>query len=196
MGLATEQRDGTLKYGDKEYQQYARLLAKAHEKGLIGIVTAVVKIPERFGDLAIFHAYARFASETGEIREFHGTGDATPENVGRMTAPRYVAMAETRAKRRALADALGDADLLDDEAAEGYAPHPMDSTHSAEGRGAQALGEIPPLPKGEYEDGVARDWTRYVGYALEDGMTIQPVTTAQQALGQLAYLKRKYARRA
>lgn len=51
--------------------------------------------------VAIVHAVAVVDGKT-----FSGIGDASPENVGRNIAPHLIRMAETRAKARALRDAV------------------------------------------------------------------------------------------
>jgi hypothetical protein len=87
----------------KKYILYAGLLAEAHERGLQGIDTDLIESPgEDNGQRAIVKAIALM--EDG--RSFTGIGDASPENVSRNIAPHVLRMAETRAKARALRDAI------------------------------------------------------------------------------------------
>jgi hypothetical protein len=53
-------------------------------------------------DLAVASARAEFA----DGRVFEDVGDATPKNVNRQVAPHFMRCAATRAKARALKDAL------------------------------------------------------------------------------------------
>lgn len=82
---------------------FSGLLNEAHERGLRGIFTELIQVPEEAnGNVAI--CKARVEMEDG--RRFEGLGDASPENVGRNIQPHLLRMAETRAKARALRDAV------------------------------------------------------------------------------------------
>ena len=86
----------------KEYVLYQGLLDEAHSQGLKEIVTTIVQIPNDLnGHVAVVHA----AVETAKGR-FSGIGDADPGNVNRMMVNAIIRMAETRAKARALRDAI------------------------------------------------------------------------------------------
>ena len=86
----------------KDFVLYAGLLDQAHREGLKRITTKLVQAPlDDNGHLAI--CYAEVETEKGV---FSGLGDASPDNVGRMIAGHIVRMAETRAKARALRDAI------------------------------------------------------------------------------------------
>jgi hypothetical protein len=87
----------------KRYVLYAGLLEEAHTKGLRSIDTEVLQLPiEENGNVAILKA----SVELEDGRSFTGIGDASPSNVGRAIAPHIIRMAETRAKARALRDAV------------------------------------------------------------------------------------------
>lgn len=87
----------------KQFVLYAGLLDLAHERGLVSIQTEAITVT---ADLAMFKATVTMANEKDGARTFEGHGDATPANVGRNIIPHFIRMAETRAKARALRDAL------------------------------------------------------------------------------------------
>jgi len=88
--------------GTKEVVTYPGLLSKAHEEGLSQIGTTLVQTPtEENGRTAI----AKAVVETSK-GHFEAFGDASPENVNSYIIPHLIRMAETRAKARALRDAV------------------------------------------------------------------------------------------
>ena len=113
-----------------DFVYYAGLLAKAHEEGLVSLETRLVQAPTADnGRMCIFEATARLSdgekTEDGSypVKVFTCHGNATPDNVGAKIRPHFVRMAETRAKARALRDAVNVGtvcleelgDLMDDE---------------------------------------------------------------------------------
>lgn len=87
----------------KQYVLFAGLLDEAHSRGLKGIDTELIQVPTpENGNTAIVKATV----EMEDSRVFGGIGDASPDNVGRNIAPHIIRMAETRAKARALRDAV------------------------------------------------------------------------------------------
>jgi hypothetical protein len=86
----------------KRFVLYAGLLEEAHSRGLRSIETELLQVPAKEnGEVAIVKAVIR--TEEGK---FGGIGDASPQNVNRAIAPHLIRMAETRAKARALRDAI------------------------------------------------------------------------------------------
>lgn len=119
----------------KRFVLYAGLLEEAHSRGLRGIETELLQAPTaENGEVAIARAVVR--TEDGR---FTGLGDANPQNVGRAIAPHVIRMAETRAKARALRDAINvGATALEElgEEAQEEVPAPREQPSRQE-RGAQ-----------------------------------------------------------
>lgn len=88
--------------GHKDVVTYRGLLAKAHDEQLKAIETNVVQLPTKDNRMtAVF--LAKVSTSKGM---FTGVGDANPDNVNSQIVPHLIRMAETRAKARALRDAV------------------------------------------------------------------------------------------
>jgi len=88
--------------GHKQVVKYEGLLAKAHEDGLKAVSTTLVQVPcADNGDVAIVRATVQTCRGT-----FEGIGDASPSNVNPRVSGHLLRVAETRAKARALRDAV------------------------------------------------------------------------------------------
>jgi hypothetical protein len=108
----------------KQYVLFAGLLDEAHSRGLRGIDTELIQVPnEDNGNVAIVKAVA----EMEDGRHFSGIGDASPENVGRNIVPHVIRMAETRAKARALRDAVNVGATALEELSDGDDAPPADN---------------------------------------------------------------------
>ncbi len=83
----------------KPFVRYAGLLAMAHERGLQKLEATFVSVTDA---MAVAQATASFL----DGRRFVESGDATPENVHFGVRPHFARLALTRAKARALRDAL------------------------------------------------------------------------------------------
>lgn len=96
----------------KQYVLFAGLLDEAHTRGLVSIDTELIQVPKESNDsVAIVKATVQMeqgsgSSEPREVKTFTGIGDASPSNVSRNIVPHLIRMAETRAKARALRDAV------------------------------------------------------------------------------------------
>ena len=88
--------------GAKEVVTYQGLLNKAHEEGLSDVSTELIQAPDKGnGAAAIVKAVV-----TTEKGQFTGIGDASPDNVDLFIVPHLIRVAETRAKARAIRDAV------------------------------------------------------------------------------------------
>lgn len=86
----------------KSFVLYAGLLDEAHGKGIQSISTELIQVPnDGNGQVAVVHA-----SVVTEKGTFSGLGDASPQNVAPAMRTCLIRMAETRAKARALRDAV------------------------------------------------------------------------------------------
>ncbi len=101
INLPIKDKDGRV-VGTKQVVRYEGLLAKAHEEGLRSIATQLVQVPSKENhDVAIVRAVV----VTGR-GSFEGLGDASPSNVNARVIGHLLRVAETRAKARALRDAV------------------------------------------------------------------------------------------
>ena len=88
--------------GTKEVVLYEGLLNRAHDEGLKRIWTRLLQVPTEDNQMTAI-VIAKVETDRGI---FSGLGDASPLNVDTMIAPHIIRMAETRAKARALRDAV------------------------------------------------------------------------------------------
>ena len=123
--------------GGRRFVLYAGLLEEAPARGLRSIETELLQVPTaENGEVAIARAVVR--TEEGK---FSGIGDASPGNVGRAIAPHIIRMAETRAKARALRDAIN----VGVTALEELDGEPEEFVPARESR--QAAAQEPPEPR-------------------------------------------------
>ena len=83
----------------KQFVQYAGLLTMAHERGLVNLSAHFISVTDT---IALAEATAEFA----DGKTFMECADASPSNVNAKIRPHFPRMALTRAKARALRDAL------------------------------------------------------------------------------------------
>jgi len=87
----------------RDYPLFAGILAEAHERGLQAIETELIQIPGADNDyVAIVKATVRM--KDGSV--FADYGDSSPRNTSSRIATALIRMASTRAKGRALRDAI------------------------------------------------------------------------------------------
>lgn len=173
----------------KDFVLYAGLVDGAHSEGLKRITTVLLQAPNaENAQTAIVHAQV----ETNR-GVFDGIGDASPQNVGRMIAMHAIRMAETRAKARALRDALNvTAAALEEleEEEETPAPARQQQPPAATDRAQRYTSALPDSPASRIQkDRMVKLLTslgRPVDQALLDAMT------AGQAEQQIAALARAF----
>jgi hypothetical protein len=91
----------------KDVVLYVGLLDAAHRAGLVAIETEILAYPcSENNETCIVRATTVFERDPNRPLRFTAIGDANPRNVGAAIAPHFIRMAETRAKARALRDAL------------------------------------------------------------------------------------------
>ena len=115
----------------KQFVLYAGLLSLAHEQGLKSITTSLIQIPSEANNRVAICTATVVLEKDGVERVFTGIGDAAPNNVAPAMQTCLIRMAETRAKARALRDAvnigvaafeeLGEEDATDSAPERGYA---------------------------------------------------------------------------
>lgn len=114
----------------KHFVLYAGLLDMAHQQGLKSITTTLVQAPSEANNRVAICTAVVVIEKDGIERSFTGIGDAAPNNVAPAMQTCLIRMAETRAKARALRDAvnvgtaafeeMGDDDATDNAPEGGY----------------------------------------------------------------------------
>ncbi|ABG03023.1 hypothetical protein Rxyl_0042 [Rubrobacter xylanophilus DSM 9941] len=122
----------------RQYVLFAGLLDEAHARGLRSIETELLQVPEEANGMT---AIVRARVEMEDGRTFSGLGDANPQNVGRSIAPHLIRMAETRAKARALRDAVNVGATALEELTDGEESPPVEEARS---RRPRPVEEAPP----------------------------------------------------
>src|SRR5678815_3338070 len=123
--IQLKDRDGRV-VGTKDVVVYPGLLSKAHDEGLKSIQTSLLQIPAKEnGGIAIAKAIVETAKGV-----FEGIGDASPENVTSFVVPHLIRMAETRAKARALRDAVN-VGVISFEELDGDEVHAREPVHGS-----------------------------------------------------------------
>ena len=87
----------------RDYILYGGVLQLARERGLRRISTSIVQLPSKENSMYAV-VEAEIETSDGIFREL---GDASPESVARSIQPHLLRMAATRAKARAMRDAVG-----------------------------------------------------------------------------------------
>ena len=165
----------------KQYVLFAGLLDEAHGRGLRGIDTDLLQVPdESTGNVAIVKATA----EMEDGRRFSGIGDASPENVGRNIAPHVIRMAETRAKARALRDAVNVGATALEELSEGDDAPPATPSRSYDGssRGSSSGSARPTAIRGGRQE-AAQGAPAAAEQDAPNGQAEKPATSSKRGSG-------------
>ena len=118
----------------KEVVTYAGLLNRAHQEGLKEIETKLLQAPSADNEMTAI-SMARVVTEKGVFTE---CGDANPNNVNAIIAPHIIRMAFTRAKARALRDAVNVGVIALEELTDEFINGVGDNGHGNGMRGAAA----------------------------------------------------------
>lgn len=152
----------------RQYVLFAGLLDEAHARGLRSIETELLQVPEEANGMT---AIVRARVEMEDGRTFSGLGDANPQNVGRSIAPHLIRMAETRAKARALRDAinvgvtayeeLGDEEVVEPQRSAGQGEPQRAAARAQDGKGSlpatrKQLNYLEALIADAVEDGIPK----------------------------------------
>lgn len=130
--------------GTKDVVTYQGLLSRAHDEGLKRVTTELVQVPSDTNDRT---AIAKASVET-EKGVFEAFGDANPGNVNTFIVPHLIRMAETRAKARALRDAVNVGILSAEELTGEDTPTPFDNPDRDRPNGSRspaAVGDFVPM---------------------------------------------------
>lgn len=100
----------------KEVVTYAGLLNRAHQEGLKKVITRLIQAPSKDNEMTAI-SMAKVVTEKGV---FIDCGDANPGNVNSKIIPHIIRMSATRAKARAMRDAVNIGVISFEELAEEF----------------------------------------------------------------------------
>jgi hypothetical protein len=164
----------------KQYVLFAGLLDEAHGLGLRGIDTDLLQVPdESNGNVAIVKATA----EMEDGRRFSGIGDASPDNVGRSIAPHIIRMAETRAKARALRDAVNVGATALEELSEGDDAPPASRSYDGSTSRGSAGSAKPTAIRGGRQQEAAQSAPPAAEQDAPNGQTEKPAASSKRGSG-------------
>lgn len=172
----------------RQFVLYAGLLDEAHAHGLKAIRTQLSQVPsDANGNVAICHAIVE--TDCGTFEAF---GDAAPNNVARNIVPHLIRMAETRAKARALRDAINVGVLAAEETEDDDQPQPQPEPGP---NGHKATANVPKAPPtlGEIRAGYAKLSSRLAELHVAIP-PLAPDANADQASAQGRYWKQMLPR--
>ena len=115
----------------KEVVTYAGLLNRAHQEGLKEIETKLLQAPSAANEMTAI-SMAKVVTEKGVFTE---VGDANPGNVNATIVPHIIRMAFTRAKARALRDAVNVGVIALEELTDDYTNGAVDNGNGANTNG-------------------------------------------------------------
>ncbi len=178
MELSREFRDRFVKtLQGKDYVLYGGLLELARQHGLKRITTGIVQIPSpNNGMYAVVEA--EIETEDGLFKE---VGDASPESVNRAIQPHILRMAATRAKARAMRDAVGIDLVALEELGDVLPQDEIPGLESPEDL-VLTFGKYARRPLGQ----VARQDPAYVGWLAENARDEAVRKAARDLLGRAA----------
>lgn len=112
--MAIDQRH-VVNINGKLYLKYSGVLEAATEAGLKSLEVEIIQLPcADNGNTAVCKAIA-ILEKDGVVRRFIEIGDASPLNASKMVINATIRLASTRAKGRALRDAVCHGEALSDE---------------------------------------------------------------------------------
>jgi len=99
----------------KPIAKYAQVLAMQHQF-ITSILAEIIQLPSaENGGMAVFKCTVTIERDGQDPRVFVSHGDAAPDSVSPDMRPNIVRIAETRAKARAIKDAIGFTGLVAEE---------------------------------------------------------------------------------
>lgn len=138
-----------------EIVTYAGLLNRAHQEGLKSIRTRLVQTPTRGNGMTAI-SLAEVVTDKGVFRDY---GDANPYNVDARIAPHIIRMSITRAKARALRDAINVGVVSLEELGQDYG---NGNGHTGEGNGKSRN------PQADFDRPLSEKQRRYLLRLLDE----------------------------
>src|SRR5262249_28874835 len=105
-GLSRVPAEHLVDLNGNKYPKYAGVLLVAHEDGLSSLTTSICQTPGQGNDFVAIVEATAVMGKGDDAKIFTDCGDASPRNCTSKVATALLRMASTRAKGRALRDAI------------------------------------------------------------------------------------------